>query len=83
MTATNASTWAARRAGETDRVYSFMVRTAIPGGRLSSDQLLAELDLCDEVGNGTLRITAGRPCKSTAWRRGIWSGGCVASTRSG
>ena len=37
--------------------YSFMVRTAIPGGRLRSDQLLAELDLCDEVGNGTLRIT--------------------------
>ena len=37
--------------------YSFMVRTAIPGGKLSSDQLLAELDLCDEVGNTTLRIT--------------------------
>ena len=34
-----------------------MVRTAIPGGRLTSDQLLAELDLCDEVGNTTLRIT--------------------------
>ena len=27
--------------------YSFMVRTKIPGGRLTSDQLLAELDLCD------------------------------------
>ena len=39
------------------RAYSFMVRTAIPGGRLRSDQLLAELDLCDEVGSGTLRIT--------------------------
>ena len=34
-----------------------MVRTAIPGGKLTSDQLLAELDLCDEVGNTTLRIT--------------------------
>ena len=34
-----------------------MVRTAIPGGRLTSDQLLAELDLCDEIGNTTLRIT--------------------------
>jgi sulfite reductase (ferredoxin) len=39
------------------KFYCFMVRTAIPGGRLTSDQLLAELDLCDEVGNTTLRIT--------------------------
>lgn len=39
------------------KFYSFMVRTAIPGGRLTSEQLLAELDLCDEVGNTTLRIT--------------------------
>ena len=39
------------------KFYSFMVRTAIPGGRLTSDQFLAEIDLCDEVGNGTLRIT--------------------------
>ena len=40
------------------RAYSFMIRTAIPGGRLRADQLLAELDLCDEVGSGTLRITS-------------------------
>src|ERR1043165_6099265 len=40
------------------KVYSFMVRTKIPGGKLTSDQLLAELDLCDEVGNTTLRITS-------------------------
>ena len=39
------------------RQHSFMVRTRIPGGKLTSEQLLAELDLCDEVGNGTLRIT--------------------------
>lgn len=38
--------------------YSFMVRTKIPGGKLTSDQLLAELDLCDEVGNTTLRVTS-------------------------
>jgi sulfite reductase (ferredoxin) len=43
-----------RKGGKT---FSFMVRTAIPGGVLSSEQLLAELDLCDEVGNTTLRIT--------------------------
>ena len=45
------------RGGEGGKTYSFMVRTAIPGGKLSSKQLLAELDLCDEVGNTTLRIT--------------------------
>ncbi len=39
------------------KTFSFMVRSAIPGGKLTSDQLLAELDLCDEVGNTTLRIT--------------------------
>src|SRR5258705_2954679 len=39
------------------KFYSFMVRTAIPGGRLTSGRLLAELDLCDELGNTTLRIT--------------------------
>jgi len=38
--------------------YSFMVRTRIPGGRLTSEQLLAEMDLCEEVGNTTLRITS-------------------------
>jgi sulfite reductase (ferredoxin) len=43
--------------GADGKSYSFMVRSAIPGGKLTSDQLLAELDLCDEVGNGTLRIT--------------------------
>jgi sulfite reductase (ferredoxin) len=37
--------------------YMFMVRTGVPGGKLTSEQLLAELDLCDELGNGTLRIT--------------------------
>ncbi|HEY4312339.1 MAG TPA: NADPH-dependent assimilatory sulfite reductase hemoprotein subunit [Pirellulales bacterium] len=40
-----------------DKEYSFMVRTKIPGGKLTSAQLLAELDLCDELGNSTLRIT--------------------------
>jgi sulfite reductase (ferredoxin) len=39
------------------KFYNFMVRSAIPGGRITSNQMLAELDLCDEVGNSTLRIT--------------------------
>lgn len=44
--------------GKSRRAYIFMVRTKIPGGKLTSEQLLAELDLCDEVGNTTLRITS-------------------------
>lgn len=43
--------------GKDGKAYSFMVRTAMPGGRINSSQMLAELDLCDEVGNTTLRIT--------------------------
>lgn len=39
------------------KYYSMMVRCVIPGGILSSEQMLAQLDLCDEVGNGTLRFT--------------------------
>jgi len=38
--------------------YIFMVRTKIPGGKLTSEQLLAEIDLGDEIGNSTLRITS-------------------------
>ncbi|MBS0266265.1 MAG: NADPH-dependent assimilatory sulfite reductase hemoprotein subunit [Planctomycetes bacterium] len=37
--------------------YSFMVRSRIPGGKVTARQMLAELDLCDRFGNGTLRIT--------------------------
>ena len=35
-----------------------MVRTRVPGGQLTGEQLLAELDLCDRFGNGTLRVTS-------------------------
>ncbi len=38
--------------------HSFLIRTRVPGGRLSSAQLMAELDLCDELATGTLRITS-------------------------
>ncbi|MBA62013.1 MAG: NADPH-dependent assimilatory sulfite reductase hemoprotein subunit [Planctomycetaceae bacterium] len=40
------------------RRFIYMVRTRIPGGRMTTDQFLAHLDLCDEVGNSTLRITS-------------------------
>jgi sulfite reductase (ferredoxin) len=43
--------------GKREKTYIYMVRTKIPGGKLTSEQLLAELDLCDEIGNSTLRIT--------------------------
>src|SRR5438045_1935719 len=44
--------------GKKKKSYIFMVRSKIPGGKLTSEQLLAQLDLCDEVGNATLRITS-------------------------
>jgi len=40
------------------KAYMFMVRTRIPGGKVTAEQLLAELELCDRYGNGTLRITS-------------------------
>ncbi|MAT70305.1 MAG: NADPH-dependent assimilatory sulfite reductase hemoprotein subunit [Planctomycetaceae bacterium] len=45
------------RGGPDGKVFSMMLRTGIPGGKLTSAQLLAEIDLGDEVGNGTVRIT--------------------------
>ncbi len=44
-----------RKGGQ--KAYSFMVRSRIPGGRVTAAQFLAELDLCDRYANGTLRIT--------------------------
>ncbi len=37
--------------------WIFMVRTRVPGGKVSAAQFLAELDLCERYGNGTLRVT--------------------------
>lgn len=34
-----------------------MVRCRIPGGLMTSDQLLGHLDLCDEIGNSTVKLT--------------------------
>ena len=46
------------KGGKSGKSFMYMVRTKIPGGRLTSDQLLAELDLGDEMANSTLRITS-------------------------
>ncbi|MEX0703932.1 MAG: NADPH-dependent assimilatory sulfite reductase hemoprotein subunit [Planctomycetales bacterium] len=40
-----------------DKTWICMVRTRVPGGKVTAEQFLAELDLCDQYGNGTLRIT--------------------------
>jgi sulfite reductase (ferredoxin) len=48
-----------RRPGEDKAVrsYMFMVRSKIPGGRITASQFLTHLELADRFGNGTLRIT--------------------------
>src|SRR3954452_14896856 len=40
-----------------DKLWQFMVRVRIPGGRLSADQYLALDGLADRYANGTLRVT--------------------------
>jgi len=47
-----------RAEGKSGKAYMFMVRSKIPGGKLSSSQMLAQLDLGDELANNTLRITS-------------------------
>jgi len=44
--------------GKRQRTCQFMVRTGLPGGRVTSQQLLAHIELADRYGNGTLRITS-------------------------
>lgn len=39
------------------REYSCMVRTRIPGGRVTAEQFLAELDLSDRLSDGSVRVT--------------------------
>ena len=39
------------------RQYSFMVRAKIPGGRVTAEQYLAQEELADRYGSGTLRVT--------------------------
>ncbi len=43
--------------GKSEKTYSMMTRTRIPGGKLTAEQLIAHLDLCDEIGNATLKCT--------------------------
>ncbi len=43
--------------GKSSKAFSMMTRTRIPGGKLTAEQLIAHLDLCDELGNSTLKCT--------------------------
>lgn len=43
--------------GADGKAYSFMVRSRIPGGKVTAAQFLAELDIADTYANGTLRVT--------------------------
>jgi sulfite reductase (ferredoxin) len=42
---------------KSERQISFMIRTCVPGGKLSAPQLLSAIDMGDELGNGTIRLT--------------------------
>ena len=53
----NRDTRIARKREGLDKEYSFMVRNRIPGGRLTAKQFLAELELAEKFGNGTIRLT--------------------------
>ncbi len=43
--------------GKSQKAHSFMVRSRIPAGIMTSEQLLAHLDIADEIGNTTLKVT--------------------------
>uniref|UniRef100_A0A7C1FF16 NADPH-dependent assimilatory sulfite reductase hemoprotein subunit n=1 Tax=Caldilinea aerophila TaxID=133453 RepID=A0A7C1FF16_9CHLR len=48
-------------ARESEKTYSFMLRTRIPGGLLTPEQYLVHDDLAQRYANGTLRVTT-RQC---------------------
>ena len=39
------------------KYYSMMIRAVIPGGKLTSEQMLAQLQIGDDLGNATIRLT--------------------------
>lgn len=43
--------------GKSAKAYSMMTRTRIPGGRMTAEQFIEHLDLCDTLGNATLKCT--------------------------
>ena len=59
-----------REGAKSVREISFMVRTCVPGGKLTAAQLLSALDMGDELGNGTIRLTT----RQTIQHHGIVKG---------
>jgi sulfite reductase (ferredoxin) len=49
---------AAKKGQKSSKQYGMLIRTRVPGGRLTSQQLLSELEIGEELGDGTLRITS-------------------------
>lgn len=45
-----------RKVGQ-GKAYSMMIRCRIPGGRLTAQQFVAHLDICELLGNSTMKIT--------------------------
>ncbi|MDZ4850726.1 MAG: NADPH-dependent assimilatory sulfite reductase hemoprotein subunit [Pirellulaceae bacterium] len=43
--------------GKSEKLHSFMVRCRIPAGIMTSEQMLALMDLSDEIGNTTVKVT--------------------------
>ena len=46
-----------RKKAGLDKAYSMMLRLRVPGGRCTADQFLSMLDVCEELGNSTVKIT--------------------------
>jgi sulfite reductase (ferredoxin) len=51
----------ARQKDRTAKQYQFMIRTKLPGGKLTAEQYLAQDEIASAYGNDTLRITT-RQC---------------------
>lgn len=49
---------AAKKGQKSSKQYGMLIRTRVPGGRLTSQQLLSELEIGEQLGDGTLRITS-------------------------
>lgn len=52
---------ATARATGGGKAFQMMLRCRIPGGMLTAKQFMAQLDLCDTVGNATMKLTT-RQC---------------------
>lgn len=53
----NRDTRKERRKQGLDKEYIFMVRNKMPGGKFTANQFLGELDIADQFGYGSLRLT--------------------------